>query len=170
LYAPAAVLAARELARWLARWSDPALVKRSVGALLAVFALYSVYLHTVFARTDEVRDSEGVEALGRKLKAESSRTELDSMLHVDSPFALQFHLNTMHRAVSFEAAATAFAQDQPTLVAVADLERLQEVMGERSKLIIAARWPEAGAPRVVIVAGQASAAGASSPVSPRGSP
>jgi 4-amino-4-deoxy-L-arabinose transferase-like glycosyltransferase len=127
LFAPAALLAGREVADWLRSWHPRQLVRRSLVATVAALALYTVYLHTVYARTWEVRQSEGLELFARELACDSS---LPPLLHVDSPYALQFHLNTMNRAVGFEAAAAALIADQPCAVAVSDARRLREAVGE----------------------------------------
>jgi hypothetical protein len=152
LYPPAALLAARELARWLAHWPDATLVKRSVIAVLAALMLYTVYLYTAFAGTEEVRESEGVAALGRKLKPLQSELGSERFLHVDSPYALQFHLNTMNRAVSFAAAAGALAADPPAVVAVANATHLQRVLTNGVELMVVGRWPATGEARVQVVA------------------
>lgn len=127
LYAPAALLAGREMARWLQGWSLPQLVRRSLTAVAIALALYTVYLHTGFARTWEVQQSEGLEAFARELGRNSS---VPPLLHMDSPYALQFHLNTMDRAVSVEEAATALRAGQPCAVAVHNTALLQDAVGD----------------------------------------
>ncbi len=152
LYPPAALLAAREVARWLRRWPDAMLVKRSVTAVLAALVFYAGYLHTVFARTDEVRESEGVESLARQLKPPRADLVPELFLHVDSPYALQFHLNTMNRSVSFEIAAGTLESDEPVVVAVANAQHLQSLLTNGGQLIVVGRWPETGEARVQVVA------------------
>jgi len=131
LAAPAALLAGRELARWLRSWDAEKLVRRSLAAVGVALALYTLYLHTVFARTWEARQSEALESFARTLALDSS---LPPLLHVDDPYALQFHLNTMNRRVSFESAAEALASGEPVAVAVGDVERLRTTVGDSATL------------------------------------
>jgi 4-amino-4-deoxy-L-arabinose transferase-like glycosyltransferase len=127
LYAPAALLAGREIARWLQPWEPGRLMQRSLTCVGAALILYTVYLHTGFARRWEVQQSEGVASFAKELARD---TWLPPLLHVDSPYALQFHLNTMDRAVSFEDAAAALASTEPCAVAVRDMSRLREMVSD----------------------------------------
>jgi 4-amino-4-deoxy-L-arabinose transferase-like glycosyltransferase len=156
LYPPAALLAAREVARWLGPWSDGTLVKRGTGFVLVWLALYTVYLHTVFASTDEVRESEAIEALARQLRA--GHVAPNHLQHVDSPYALQFHLNTMNRAVSFEEATAALQADPTIMIAVSRRDPLTALSNQDETLRVLARWPEVGEARVQVVARQRPAA------------
>jgi 4-amino-4-deoxy-L-arabinose transferase-like glycosyltransferase len=131
LHAPAALLAGRELARWLEGWTAGQLVGRSVSVVVAALALYTLYLHTAFARTWEVRQSEAVETFARQLRQEPS---LPPLLHVDSPYALQFHLNTMDRRVKIEAAAAELQSGSPRVVAVKEGARLRALVGDATPL------------------------------------
>lgn len=131
LYAPAALLAGREVARWWKDWELNRVIRRSLIAVGVALALYTVYLHVAFARTWEVQQSEDVELFAKQLARDAS---LPTLLHVDSPYALQFHLNTMNRAVSFEEAATALTSADPYAVAVVDVPRLREVLGSATQL------------------------------------
>ena len=131
LNAPAALLAGRELARWLKRWNPGQLARRSASAVAVALALYTIYLHTAFAHTWEVRQSEAVEAFARQLTRDPS---FPPMLHVDSPYALQFHLNTMERWVTLEAAAAELNSGSPRAVAVQDAARLRALAGNATAL------------------------------------
>jgi 4-amino-4-deoxy-L-arabinose transferase-like glycosyltransferase len=150
LYAPAALLASRELARWIAHWPDRLVLRQATLVTLTALALYTGYLHTVFARTEAVRESEGVAALARWLRSEFPDTS--RVLHVDSPYALQFHLNTLERLVPFDRAAAALAGEDPVIVAVANTARLQKMMGpDFAGVAIMAQWPAASEPRLALV-------------------
>ena len=132
LYAPAALLAGREIARWFHGWERTRLIQRSLAAAGVALALYTVYLHIAFARTWEVRQSEQLESFARQL---SRNGALPPLLHVDDPYALQFHLNTMDRAVSFPTAAAALRSDEPRAVAVVDVSRLRDAVGDQNGLV-----------------------------------
>jgi 4-amino-4-deoxy-L-arabinose transferase-like glycosyltransferase len=127
LHPPAALLAGRELARWLPGWEPWKLLRRSLATVCAVLALYTLYLHTVFKQTWEVKESEAVASFARQIAQDSS---LPPLLHVDSPYALQFHLNTMNRTVGFQEAAAALKSGDPCAVAVCDSTALAAAMGE----------------------------------------
>ena len=128
---PAALLAGREIARWLRHWTSKQLLLRALATAVLVFGAYAPYLHVVFARTSEARRSEGIQSLARRLAGDSS---LPPLLHVDDPYALQFHLNAMNRAVSFEAAARALAAEQPRSVALTDVAALRSAVGGTTTL------------------------------------
>jgi 4-amino-4-deoxy-L-arabinose transferase-like glycosyltransferase len=148
LYPPAAVLAGREMARWFPRIDPRRLLQRSLSTVAVALALYTTYLHTVFANTWEVRHSEAVEALARELARNPS---LPRLLHVDSPYALQFHLNTMHPTVSLETAAKALALHEPVAVAVCSLAQLREQLGEEDGLLELGQAPASQRDSVVYV-------------------
>jgi hypothetical protein len=126
LYPPAALLAGREVARWCQHWELKQLVSRSVVAVGTGLALYTIYLHAVFARTWEVQESEVIESFARKLAQDPT---LPPLLHVDSPYALQFHLNTMDQVVSFGEAAVALNSGEPRAVAICDDAVLKAAVG-----------------------------------------
>jgi 4-amino-4-deoxy-L-arabinose transferase-like glycosyltransferase len=152
LYPPAALLAGRELANWLRQWEPKRLVRRSLATVMVVLALYTVYLHTVFSQTWEVQESERVESFARELAQDSS---LPPLLHVDTPYALQFHLNTMDRAVSFPEAATALKSGEPCAVAVCDGAALEAAMGEAPlHYLKAARIGAQNEPIVIVLSNQ----------------
>ena len=75
----------------------------------------------------EVRQSEGLESFAKELARDPS---LPPLLHVDSPYALQFHMNSMDRIVSFEDAAAALTSGEPCGVAVNDVARLRKTVGD----------------------------------------
>jgi len=131
LYAPAALLAGREVARWLKHWERRTLIQRSLAAVGVALGLYTIYLHTGFAHTWEVRQSESLESFAKELARDPS---LPPLLHVDSPYALQFHLNTMDRSVSFDDAAAALKSGESCGGAVRDVSRLRERVGDTVRL------------------------------------
>ena len=126
LFAPAALLGGREVARWLKGWQPATILRWSMAATAATLVVFTVYLHLGFGRTWEVQQSEGVEVFAREWKG---RADVPRLLHSDSPYALQFHLNTMDQSVSFEHAAEALRSGEPCAVAVRDIERLRELIG-----------------------------------------
>lgn len=138
LYPATALLAGRELSRWLGRWEQSLVVKRAMATAAVALAAYAVYLHAAFARTEVVRESEGMESLARQLRGEDS---LPRLLHVDSPYALQFHLNTMDLVISFEEAAAALKSEEPVAVAVHALPQLRAALGSGIEVHTLASWP-----------------------------
>ncbi len=133
LNSASALLAGRELAFWLRDLSWERLVRRCLAGAVVALAAYAVYLHLVFARHWEVRQSEGVRACARRLAALPSRPP---MLYLDSPYALQFYLGTMQRQVGIDAAAAALKSGSPRAVAVAGYDRpaLTQALGQTVKL------------------------------------
>lgn len=138
LYPATALLAGRELARLLNKLELTQLVRRSLVSAGIALALYTVYLHTAFARTEVVQQSEGMEVLAAELNGSLGETKV---LHVDSPYALQFHMNTMDRLVSITEATDALNSDAPMAVAVHDVKALRESAGRDTPLHTVGAWP-----------------------------
>jgi len=129
---PAALLAGREAARWIRNWTRNQVLRRSLTATGAALALYTVYLHIAFARTWEVRQSEGVATFAGELRQRHPNPP--HILHVDSPYALQFYLNTMDHTVSLDQAAAALKSGEPCAVAVCNGTALREAAGDTVRL------------------------------------
>lgn len=158
LFPPAALLAGRELARWMARWSTRDFAWRVSGVTAFCFAAYAVYLHTAYARETPIVRTRGLATLADTLRARAGPAP--RVLHVDAPFTLQFYLNTMERTVSFAEAAARLRSAEPTRVAVRDLRALQDALGLNPPVLHdVAAWPESGTPFVRIVSNQPVGAG-----------
>jgi hypothetical protein len=74
------------------------------------------------------------------------------LVHMDSPFALQFYLNTMRRRVSPSQAARVLASDYDAFVVVRDPSKLEAILDPTKTAVHeVARWPLTGEAYVRIV-------------------
>ena len=141
----AALLAGREMARWMTNWK-PVRVAALVAGVSVVFLVVMYVDHTVMERKKmEMVRSEGMKTLAAQL----GNVEI---IHTDDPFALQFYMNTCQRSNSFARAALALRGEMTVLVAVRKYDDLLEALGTNAPpLVTVAQWTEKGEPFVRIV-------------------
>lgn len=142
-----AVLAAIPVTRWLAAWSDRRLLATTMvlGLILAV----AFQVQHATRKLPAFATSAGMNELAREYQAVGMPGEL---VHVDAPFALQFHLQTMQQALSAEAAARALMEGRARYVAVADRAPLAAALGtSAARLEPVLAWPGTGTPEVEIL-------------------
>jgi hypothetical protein len=93
--------------------------------------------------------------MGIRAVAETMRENLGAqypVIHVDTPFALQFCLNTATPLTSFDEAAVMLQGEKPVVVAVSDFNRLAiHLPTNQSVLHELTRWPSNGTPKVRVV-------------------
>lgn len=149
----AALLAGRELAEITLPWSNLR-VFRTVIVLVCLFAI-GVFLHAHFVLgcSSRVRETLGaqevVQLIVQRLGANAPLT------HADSPFAVQFYLNSVRPTVSFERAAALLQGDDAAWVMVGKFANLEKALGADAKpLHEVVRWPETGEPRIRVVGNQ----------------
>jgi len=146
----AALLAGRELARWLKFWSTLRLMKTAGGIAVFVLSLLVLYHHLLLAHSKKVQTTLGMHQLATKVRGTFG--EQFPVVHVDTPFALQFYLNTARPLTSFERAAELLRGDDPAFVAVLSLDELLAQSTTNLPVIHEfARWPTNGEPVVRIV-------------------
>jgi hypothetical protein len=122
-----ALVAGRELARRLGTWSFQRIAR--MVALVAVITLGAslLYHHVLLSRSSHVR-----ETLALKAAADEIRRQVGAefpLTHMDSPFAVQFYLNTIYPWVSPERAARLLRDDPAAFVLVRKMELLQKQLG-----------------------------------------
>lgn len=143
-----AILAVFPILRWLDRWTfrKLAVVSGAFGVLLGIGLQWQHVGHhpEVFAET------RGCRGMAESFLKTGDRYR--PILHVDTPFALQFHLGTMDFAMTPEAAASRLRSGEAKSVSVSDLGPLERALGaDSSRLQVLAGWPDTGAPRFQIV-------------------
>ncbi len=150
LFPAAALLAGRELAYWLQCWSAPRLIKVAGAFAAAVLGFLLLYHHVLQAGSTRVQTT-----LGIRTVAETMRKSLGAqypVIHIDTPFALQFCLNTAHPLMSFDEAAAMLQGEKQVVVAVSDFDRLADQLHTNQSLLHElARWPSNGTPIVRVV-------------------
>ncbi|MFH0954080.1 MAG: hypothetical protein V1873_07100 [Verrucomicrobiota bacterium] len=144
---PAALLAGRELARWLAGVRPVRLV---AGAAAVAVALLGVTANYYWSKADEpaVRQTLGMKALARDIEANVDPARL---MHVSTPFTLQFYLNTMITLIPPEEAAQRLAGTNPVFVAVCDMSQVKSHLPKETRLQEVAQWPATGEPFVRVM-------------------
>jgi hypothetical protein len=135
----AALLAGRELARLLAAWKplwQPRTILRAATGLAAFVLAFDTVYHFVLLRySDSVRRTLAVRDFAREI--ENGPGAQFPLTYVDSPFAIQFYLNTMRRQVPADRAADLLKSDVAAFVIVGDAEkyqRIRELVGTNSPL------------------------------------
>lgn len=144
-----AVLAVFPVMRWLERWTFRALALSCLAAGLALgtaFQLQHVSHHpAVFAET------RGCQRLAEEVLKNGARYR--PLLHLDTPYALQFYLGTMDFAATPSLAAAQLRSGEAKAVAVADVGPLAIALGaDAPRLKVVAGWPDTQSPRLQIVA------------------
>ncbi|MCC6231926.1 MAG: glycosyltransferase family 39 protein [Verrucomicrobiales bacterium] len=149
LVLPGAVLAASVAEPWFRRGSDR---KFLVGlAVLGVVAALGLQIQHQQRRLDTFASSAGCAQLARTYLAQGGQPA--RLLHLDTPYALQFHLQTMERAVTGAEAATRLVADPTLHVALSDRSLLEpHLAAALGTLHTVARWPAGtGTPRLEIL-------------------
>jgi len=140
---PAALLAGREIALLLKRFRRDRVV---LGATVFALAMLGVTARYYFKRTAEtlVQKTLGMEQLARSIDGVR-------MIHVDTPFTLQFYLNTMQVITPPEKAGELLSSTNSVVVALCDFNRVRPWIQEGVEIHELARWPETGEPFVRII-------------------
>jgi 4-amino-4-deoxy-L-arabinose transferase-like glycosyltransferase len=141
----AAWLAGRELARWFQFWSPRRLLKWSGVFAVVLLGFLAVYHHILLQRSSHAQTTLGMRDLAGRV--EQSLGEHFPLVHVDTPFALQFYLNTAWPLTAGERATKLLQEDYPAYVAVGDFEFPSDLPLPHEL----ARWPTNGLPTVRIV-------------------
>ena len=141
----AALLAGRELARWL----QPASGTRALAWLIAALAVclvgFALYTH-VFHRVDRDEDllrTRGMRELATRFERQFGR-EYPLVICRDAPVTFQVFLNTFRSHVKYEAAAERLAQSEPILVLVKDAAKVRALLPPGTPCYEVMRWPAQG--------------------------
>jgi hypothetical protein len=149
----AALLAGREISRWSRARTRRTLVLGMAGVAIAALAGFGLYSHVLRARDPKVRQTVLVRDFANHLRAEVG--EDFPFLHVDSPYALQFFLNTMRPEISYEEARRLLTGVPPAFVVVRRMDRFEKETGlGAAALHIVARCPETGEAYLVVLSNQ----------------
>ena len=125
----AALLAGRELARMLAAWKPhwpPQTIVRAAAGLAAFVLAFDIVYHFVLLRyNDSVQRTVAVRDFAREIQ--DGPGAQFPLTYVDSPFAIQFYLNTMRRQVPADRAADLLKGGVPAFVIVGDAEKYERI-------------------------------------------
>jgi 4-amino-4-deoxy-L-arabinose transferase-like glycosyltransferase len=146
---PAALLGGRELQRWLSRIAPVrqlALAAAVVAIVLGGAAGYYLRRHDVW-----IERTLGMEKLAREIREKVGDAPL---VHVESPYTLQFYLNTMSTMVSPEEAARRLAGSNRVYATVCNFRLVREHLPEGVDVNEVARWPDEGKAFVSVISNQ----------------
>lgn len=141
----AALLAGRELARWLQPETQPHLLRWLAVALAAGAVGFGLYTH-VFHRVDRDKDmfrTRGVRELATRFEREFGK-DYPLLICKDAPVTFQVFLNTFRPHVSYEEAARRLAAPEPVLVLVANPVELRKLLPGDAACHEVMRWPATG--------------------------
>jgi len=139
LVAPAALLAGRELAQGLQQVSRVALLQGAGGVAVISLVLAGVNYHARAAKKRLVQRTRGVQEIARLVETQVGREF--PLVHVDSPAALQFFLNTKRPLVSLAEAAPLLKSGAAAFLVLQKPEELRQVLGpDAPALYQVARW------------------------------
>jgi len=147
----AALIAGRELAYLFHSTQNKRLVMSVL--LLLMFAISIIFIYNKYFRSldKEVIATARVKEFANDIRQKAG--DSFPLMYVDSPYTLQFYLNTMTPRVSAQQAAQALASDYPAFVVVKDLDHLNTLLDRNtnnghdgaatlSNYYTVARWPE----------------------------
>lgn len=138
LIPPAALLAGRVLAGWMEHRAN--LARRLIPATTAV-ALIAISFAYIYAREDHVRvqRTQAVKRLAATVRSVSRRQF--PLTHVESPFALQFYLNTKKQPVEAIVGANLLAEEPDIFIATSEYENIRKALGtNQNKAHLLFRW------------------------------
>ena len=133
-----AILAAIPAARWTGAWTTRRFVVVT-GASAVLLALGMQAQHA-WRRLPVFEQSQGVAAMARGFLDRGG--DARQIAHVDTPYALQFHLGTMQSVVTYAEAAALLGRGERRYVALTNRAALLQAFGpESSRLHLVAEWP-----------------------------
>lgn len=140
----AGLLAGREIIRWVSkRKLKRYLLPLFVGLWIFVGTGFGFYYYKIDPATNSwFAKTEGVRQLAEGFKAQNG--EPDKLYFVDTPYGLQFHLNTMKQRISYQKAADLIESDAAVIVAVRSMKMLKKHLPPDRSLHMIMRWPETG--------------------------
>jgi len=147
----AALLAGRQLDQLIAGWGTKKMIRIAVGCTIFVLGFLVIYHRVLLRRSHAVQKTLGMKQMAERIRGPLG--EQFPLTHLDSPFALQFYLNTMRLQVPVERAAELLRGPAAVFLAVEDdyLDLVEALGTNAPPLQELARWPENDQPWVRIV-------------------
>jgi len=137
----AALLAGRELDRWLAGWTSATLLKASVATAIVALGGITLNEHHWQARRQAVKETAGAKQLAQWVEEKVGHEF--PLTHVDTAGPFQIYLKAVHPMTPLEQAEGLLRGDAATFVAVENAAALQRRFAT-SSLQEVARWPASG--------------------------
>lgn len=134
----AALLTGREIALWWRHRPKLHLYACLTAALALFLIIANVYLHRVRTIDEKILETGRVRDFAAFLRGEVGGAF--PLMHVDSPFGLQFYLGTMHQNVSATNAAAALSGSGDAFAVVEDVEALRKKLLPNRPLYDLVQW------------------------------
>jgi len=137
----AALLAGRSANRWLGRVrpaAQPLVILAVAAAMAAAIGRYDHERRDALV----VRRSVGMETVAGAIREQAG--DGLPLLHVDTPFTLQFHLDTMQTLTPGAKAARRLTGTEPVYVAACDLRHVTRWLPRGTRWYELVRWPTEG--------------------------
>ena len=145
----AALLGGREIALWW-RHRSRTWLYALLGGVLAVFLIVSnIYLQRVRTRDPKILETGRVRDLAAMLRGQVGGDF--PLMHVDSPYGLQFYLNTMRLNVPLARAARALSGPEAAFAVVANPALLRPLLPAGAPLHELVQWPLGKTSKLFIV-------------------
>lgn len=137
----AALIGGREIDLRLMRFT-PRRRRLLLAAAVALGFLFEfVYYGVVRPKQKHVARSGGIEQMARSITSQVG-SEFP-IIHVDSPYALQYHLQTLRQSITRQMAVQAISADVAAYFVVKDIDEFIEVAEEKAPLLhTVMQWPE----------------------------
>jgi hypothetical protein len=150
----AALLAGRELARWVSTMSPRTLLGTCATVAIAGLSVMALLYHLLLDGSERVARTQGMRALADSVRARvGARFPLT---HVDTPFVLQFFLGSTAPLASVDQAARLLSGPDATFIAVRHFDSLRGALAQTpTPFFVVARWPTTGEPDVSVISNHA---------------
>jgi 4-amino-4-deoxy-L-arabinose transferase-like glycosyltransferase len=150
----AALLAGRELARWVSSMSARALLGTCAIVAIVGLGVIALSYHLALDGSERAARAQGMRALAHSIRARVGVRF--PLTHVDTPFALQFFLGSTAPLASVEQAARLLSGPDATFIAIRHLDALRSALAQTSTpFFVVARWPTTGEPDVSVISNHA---------------
>jgi 4-amino-4-deoxy-L-arabinose transferase-like glycosyltransferase len=150
----AALVAGRELARWVPTMSPRALLGTYATVAIVGLSVMAFSYHHLLDGSERVARAQGMRALAHSIRARVG--DRFPLTHVDTPFALQFFLGSTAPLASVQQAARLLSGPDATFIAVKHLDSLRSALAPTSTpFFVVARWPTSGESDVSVISNHA---------------
>ena len=126
----AALLAGRELSRWVSKWKNVTVLRTAFAVSVIALGFLTLFHAVLAGRNQFVKETLAHKAIADTIRKKVS--EAFPLTHTDDPFEIQLWMNTLRPSVSTAAAAELLRGPATAFVMVKDFPSLQEALGTNS--------------------------------------
>jgi hypothetical protein len=137
----AALLAGREVDRWMAGWASGTVLRASIVTAAVALGAIALNEHLWQAKRESVKETAGAKQLAQLVQEKVGREF--PLTHVDTAGPFQIYLQAVHPMTPMEQAEELLRGDAAAFVAVQNAAPLRKGLAS-SSLYEVARWPASG--------------------------